>query len=184
MKNSSQCSRDPFAPVLPTSGMSTLLHSNAWTPQIVLFFWPDTVVMATVCANLGIGFFLVDLHFWFHVVFCPRILYSNAIWWQYSPSLCSVWTGGYPFTLSLTNLKCSVGRYFFICIHFTPNSSHDLITVIKDSVLPILILHSSVIYSLFCFFSCCCPVCKHIPHVSPSVWKGVLFNTKASFSAI
>lgn len=146
------------------------------------FFWPDT---GDLGANLGIGVFFVDLHFWFHVVFCPRVLYPNAIWWQWSPSACSVWTGGYPFTLSLTNLKCSVGRYFFIRIHFTPNSSHDLITIIKDSVLPILILHSSVIYSLFCFFLLLLPSLQtHPSSVSPSVWKGVLFNTKASFSAI
>lgn len=124
-------------------------------------------MMAIVYASLGIVF-SVDLYFWFHVVFCLRVLYPNACWWQCSPSICSTWTVGYPFILLLTNLKCSGGRYFFIhreSLDFTPNSNHELGAVIKDSILPILILHSSVIYSLFSLFLFCCPVCKHLLHL-------------------
>lgn len=80
MKNCSQCSCDPFAPALPTSGVSTLLHSNAWTSQIIFFiFLTDSVMIATVNTSLGIAGFFGDLYFWFPVVFCLRILYPNAI---------------------------------------------------------------------------------------------------------
>lgn len=71
---------------------------------------------------------------------------------------------GISFILSLNNLKCSVGRYFFIhmeYLDFIPNSSYDLVPAVKVSVLPLLIDHSAVIYNLFCLFSCCCPSCRY-----------------------
>lgn len=37
--------------LLCPGGGSTVFHSNFWTPQIICFFWPDTVTMATVCVS-------------------------------------------------------------------------------------------------------------------------------------
>lgn len=42
-------------------------------------------------------YFFVDLYPCFHVVFCLRVPYSNAIWWQCLFSGNSVLTGENPF---------------------------------------------------------------------------------------
>lgn len=54
-------------------------------------FWARHCDDGHSMCKFWVFFFPVDSNFWFHVVFCLRVLYPNEIWWQCSPSICSTW---------------------------------------------------------------------------------------------